>query len=52
MSHEELAGKYGVNMRMMGRIPPALSGAMGNQMYIALFDTREEMDAFYRDVTR
>ena len=52
MSHGELAGKYGANMRMMGRIPPALSGAMGNQMYIALFDTKEEMDAFYRDVMR
>jgi len=31
------------------RIPDALSGAMGNQMYVATFPTREEMDQFYID---
>ena len=34
---------------MVDRIPDALSGAMGNQMYVTTFPTREEMDAFYRD---
>ena len=34
---------------MVSRIPDALSGAMGNQMYVANFPTKEEMDAFYAD---
>ena len=52
MSHEELAAKYAGNMRMMERIPDALSGAMGNQMYVAVFSTKEELDAFYADAVR
>ena len=39
--------KYQKNMRMVDRIPEALSGAMGNQMYVATFSTREEMEQFY-----
>ena len=42
--------KYQQNMRMVDRIPDALSGAMGNQMYVAAFSTREEMEQFYADV--
>ena len=49
LSHEELMAKYGTAMRMVDRIPDALSGAMGNQMYVANFSTKEEMDAFYAD---
>ena len=52
MSHEEIMEKYGDHIRMVDRIPEALSGAMGNQMYIATFDTKEELDQFYADVTR
>ena len=37
---------------MVERIPDALSGAMGNQMYVAVFPTQAEMDAFYADVLR
>ena len=29
-----------------------LSDAMGNQMYMATFRTKREMDAFYKDVLR
>ena len=47
--HEALMAKYGEHMRMVDRIPEALSGAMGNQMYVATFSTREEMDRFYAD---
>jgi len=50
MSHDDIMNKYGHQMRMVGRIPDALSGAMGNQMYVASFSTREEMDNFYMDV--
>jgi hypothetical protein len=35
---------------MVERIPDVLAGAMGNQMYVAVFPTQEEMDAFYGDV--
>ena len=49
MDHEALMAKYGSHMRMVDRIPEALSGAMGNQMYVATFPTREEMDQFYAD---
>ncbi len=47
MDHEAIMAKYGSAMRMVDRIPDALSGAMGNQMYVATFATREEMDEFY-----
>lgn len=46
----EVMMKYGSKMVMWGRIPDALSGAMGNQMYVATFATREEMEQFYADV--
>lgn len=49
-SHQEILEKYGAQMKMVERIPEALSGAMANQMYVATFPTREEMDQFYSDV--
>ena len=52
MSEADVMAKYGANMRMASRVPEALSGAMGNQMYIATFDTKEQLDQFYADVTR
>ena len=52
MSHDDIMAKYGENMKMCERVPDALSGAMGNQLYLATFDTKEEMDKFYEDVLR
>ena len=49
LDHNALMAKYGGHMRMVERIHDALSGAMGNQMYVATFPTQEEMDAFYTD---
>ena len=49
LSHQELMDKYRSQMRMVSRIPDALSGAMGNQMYVANFPTKEALDAFYKD---
>ena len=49
MSHEDIMRLYGARMKLVGRIPQVLAGAMGNQMYIAVFPTREEMDRFYQD---
>ena len=50
MSHDDIMNKYGHCMKMVERIPDVLSGAMGNQMYVATFPTREEMDEFYASV--
>ena len=52
MTHEDIMNKYGSQMKMVERIPEALSGAMGNQMYLATFPTEEAMNTFYADVTR
>ena len=39
-------------MKMNGRGPDALSGAMANQMYVANFDTEEEMNEFYAELAK
>jgi hypothetical protein len=49
-SHEQIMEMYGNNMRMVERIPDALAGAMGNQMYVANFSTKEGLDKFYADI--
>ena len=51
-SNDELASKYASQMRMMARIPEALSGAMGNYAFLAVFPTEEEMERFHRDAVR
>jgi hypothetical protein len=50
MTHEDIMARYGQNMKMVDRIPDALSGAMGNQMYVATFPDEEQMQTFYTDV--
>ena len=50
MDHDAIIAKYGKYIKMSGRIPKALSGAMADQMYLANFDTEEEMQQFYRDL--
>ena len=52
VSDEELQWKYANQLRMVGRIPDALSGAMGNRMFIGCFPTEEAMNAFYADAVR
>ncbi len=47
MKHTDILEKYHSHLRMAERIPDVLSGAMGNQMYIAIFDTEEEMNEYY-----
>lgn len=51
-SWDELIEKYRENMKIVERIPDALSGAMGNQIYVVNFSTKEETDAFYEDACR
>ena len=48
--HQAIMEKYGAQMKMVSRIPDVLAGAMGNQMYVANFPAREDMDKFYHDV--
>ena len=52
MDDAAIRAKYGSAIRQAERIPDVLSGAMGNEMYIATFKTKEEMDAFYDDILR
>jgi len=50
LNDSQVAEKYGNRLKMNQRIPEVLAGAMGNQMFVALFDTKEEIDLFYKDV--
>ncbi len=52
LTPDDIKEKYAKNIKMVERIPDALAGAMGNQMYLAVFDTKEELDAFYADVVK
>ncbi|MBR4459353.1 MAG: carbamoylphosphate synthase large subunit [Clostridia bacterium] len=52
VSDEELSWRYASQLKMIGRIPDALSGAMGNRMFIGCFPTEEAMSAFYADAVR
>ena len=50
LNHDAIRSKYAHQMRMQERVPEALSGAMGHNMYVACFRTQEELDEFYRDL--
>ncbi len=52
LSGDEIRKKYASHIRMAERIPDALSLAMGNQLYLACFDTLEEVQAYYEDILR
>lgn len=51
-SHAEIMEKYGAHMKMTDRLPDVLAGAMGNQMYVATFSTKKEMNQFYNDILK
>ena len=49
MSHDDIMREYGSKMKLAARTPAALSGAMADMMYVANYDTEEEMmNAFQR----
>lgn len=50
LDHEAMLEKYGYALKQTDRVPDALSGAMGNQSYIARFATEEEMNQFIHDI--
>ena len=45
------ATHYGDAVRMSGRLPDALSVAMGNQFYMATFPEMAEVEAFFAAVS-
>lgn len=49
ISGEELSAKYADHMKMQVRMPDALAGAMGNQVFIATFPDEAGLQAFYND---
>ena len=51
-SHEEFMKMYGPQMKMVGRIPDALSGAMGNQMYVANLPDEAALNKFYEEALK
>ena len=48
MNHDDIMREYGHKMKLVGRTPDALAGAMANQMYVANYDTEEEMKEAFR----
>ena len=52
LSHNDIMKKYGPHMKMVERIPDVLADAMGNQMYVATFSSKKEMDRFYNDILK
>ncbi|MDO4179190.1 MAG: ATP-grasp domain-containing protein [Phascolarctobacterium sp.] len=52
LSDEEVKAKYGDKLVMVERVAKALSGAMGDQMYIARLSTEEEKNQYYVDLCK
>ena len=50
LSEDGIKEKYGSALKITGRVPDVLSGAMGNEMYVASFKTKKEMNEFYSEV--
>ena len=50
MDHAAIMAKYGDRIKMVQRIPKALSCAMADMMYLANMRTEEEKAAYYRDL--
>ena len=50
MDHDAIMAKYGHCLVMVRRVPDALSGCMGNQMYVANLDSEEQLQQYYSDL--
>lgn len=49
-SEDEIYEKYGYCLKASGPVDEALASTMGDYMYLAVFDSEEELDQFYEDV--
>ncbi|MGN0806288.1 MAG: acetyl-CoA carboxylase biotin carboxylase subunit family protein [Candidatus Coproplasma sp.] len=47
---QDIRDKFGNNLKAVGRVSKALSGAMGDTMFLATFKTKEELDGFYKEL--
>ena len=52
LDHKDILAVYKSSLRMNGRLPDTLAQAMGNRFYIAVFDTKKEMEQFFRHVLK
>lgn len=52
LSNDEILQKYAGNLKACGKVAKALSGAMGDYMYIANFKTEQELEDFYTDLLK
>ena len=50
MDHDAVMAKYGAKMKLHCRLPAALASAMGDLIYIANLETKEELDSFFEDL--
>ncbi len=50
LNHDDIMKKYGDRLKMVSRIPKALSGAMADMMYLVNVSTDEERDEYYADM--
>ena len=46
-THQEILAGYGADLCMCTRMPDALADALGNQVYMARFNTRKEIQPFF-----
>ena len=51
-THEEVLARYGAAICMCERMPQALSSALGDQVYMARFSDKKEIDRFFDFVCR
>ena len=52
MSYEAIHKKYDDKLVLEGRVEEALSGAMGNYMYVACLNSEKELNAYYKDLLK
>ena len=52
MSAEQIHKKYGSKIVMEGRVEEALSGAMGNYMYVVCLHSEKELNTYYKDLLK
>ena len=49
-AHNEILSRYRANITMSDRMPAVLAQGMGDQMYIAKFSEKDQMEAFLQYV--
>ena len=52
MSIQDIKNKYWNKIKVTDRLPDVLSGAMGNDFFIANCSTKEEMEEFFSDCSK